>query len=130
MEVVIREVQLQWPYLLQMGFLWDLLTVYCTCVFVPWARTFREVRPHRGLTHAALVCEGLLHQIGNLSLLAMQMQQCYGTSPTASFTALQERGETQWMYINILFENSELQVRGSFLYAMYALAGRMQHTAG
>jgi hypothetical protein len=43
MEVVVREVQLQWPYLLQMGFLWDLLTIYCTCVFVPWARTFREV---------------------------------------------------------------------------------------
>jgi hypothetical protein len=27
-----------------------------------------------------------------------------------SITLLQERGEMQWMYINILFEMSELQV--------------------
>lgn len=44
MEVVVKEVQLQWPYLLQTGFLWDVLTVYCTCVFVPWARTYAEVQ--------------------------------------------------------------------------------------
>lgn len=28
-------------------------------------------------------------------------------------SCLQERGETQWMYINVLFENSELQVRAA-----------------
>ncbi len=44
MEVVIKEAQLQWPYLLQMGFLWDLMTVYCTCIFVPWVPTLCKVR--------------------------------------------------------------------------------------
>lgn len=61
-----REVQLQWPYLLQMGFVWDLLTVYCTCVFVPWARTFREVFMHPFI-YVTLCC-----------LLAMA---CFDVSP-------------------------------------------------
>ena len=30
-----------------------------------------------------------------------------------SITLLQERGEMQWMYINVLFEMSELQVNAS-----------------
>jgi hypothetical protein len=49
--------------------------------------------------------------------LAVQMQQMQsnGKSTNADVTTLQERGETQWMYINILFENSELQVRTSRL---------------
>ena len=43
MEVVVKEAQLQWPYLLQMAFLWDLVGVYTRCVFVPWVDTLREV---------------------------------------------------------------------------------------
>ena len=45
MEVVVKEAQLQWPYLLQMGFLWDVMAVYCTCVFVPWVPTLHKARP-------------------------------------------------------------------------------------
>lgn len=35
-----------------------------------------------------------------------------------SITLLQERGEMQWMYINILFEMSELQVSVSRPYSI------------
>lgn len=55
MELVGREAQLQWPYLLQMELVWDLVDIFCTCIFVPWVATQRQVRPAASL-HAPVIC--------------------------------------------------------------------------
>jgi hypothetical protein len=52
-----------------------------------------------------------MRHCGNL-IYANLLQHSHHANVT-SITLLQERGEMQWMYINILFEMSELQVRVS-----------------
>lgn len=44
MELVMRDAQIQWPYLLQLGFVWDIVDIFCSCILVPWVPTARQVR--------------------------------------------------------------------------------------
>lgn len=76
MEVSFRGAKLQWPYLMQMDFVWDVSEAYTHCVMVPWVSPWPTVPEVSGL--ACEFCVIGVAKVGLASIYSGEGKACVG----------------------------------------------------